>query len=99
MCVDRIASIAVLAPGDEQPPTTGSPTSHQPIPFAFRIWNFLACGIGHRLFDFGNGDASLWVILLDVLPIDTVPDDRPIVHGDQYILLGYTLDIGVASGI
>ena len=42
---------------------------------------------------------SHWVILLDVLPVGAVPDDRPIVHNAQYISLGYTLGIGVASGI
>src|SRR5438094_706663 len=98
MCVDRVATIAVLDPRNEQAPTSRSPTSHQPISFAFAIWNFFASGIGHRFFDFGNGDASLWVILLDVLPVGTVPDDRPIVHIVQYILWEYTLRLGVASG-
>ena len=41
----------------------------------------------------------IWMILIDVPPVGTVPDDRPIVHTDQYILQGYTLGIGVASGI
>ena len=69
------------------------------MPFAFGIWNFFAHGIGHGLFDVGNGNGSPWVILLDVLPIGTVPDDRPIVHSNQYISVGYTVGIGVARGI
>lgn len=47
-----------------------------------RVWDLelLRAWNRHRVFDFGNGDASLWVILLDVLPVGTVPNDRPIVH-------------------
>ena len=39
------------------------------------------------------------MVIFDVHPVGTVPDDRPIVHINQYISVGYTLGIGVASGI
>jgi len=94
MCVDRLASVAVLDPSDEQAPAIRGPPAHQPVPFAFRIWHFFSLGIGHCLFDVGDYDASLWVILLDVIPIGAVPDDRPIVHSNQYTSTGYTLGIG-----
>jgi hypothetical protein len=80
MCVDRIPTVAVLDPGDEQEPASCSPTSHKPVPRAFRIWHFFALGVGHCLFDLDCVDTSLWVVILDVLLVGTVPDDRPIVH-------------------
>jgi hypothetical protein len=99
MCVDGIPTIAVFDPGDEEGPAGRCSTSHQPIPHALGIWRFFAPGISHGFLNLGDGDTSLRVVLLDVLPISSVPDDRPIVHAHQYISSGYTSGKGVARGI
>jgi hypothetical protein len=80
MCVNRIAAIAVLDPGNEQAPASGSSTAHQPVPLTLRVRRFFAFGIGHGFFDLRSCKTSLWVVLLHVLPVGAVPDDRPIVH-------------------
>jgi len=96
--MDWIATTAVFDPGDQQAPTGVRAATDEPIPCAFWIWRLVAFRVGHDLLDLGGSDTSLRMVILDVLPVGTVPDDRPIVHGDQYISVGYTLGIRVPIG-
>src|SRR5438105_10523081 len=99
MCVDGIAPIAKLNPGDKKTATRRCRAPDQPVAGMLWIRHLVSLCVRHDLLDFGRGDRSLWVVLLDVLPIGSVPHDRPIVHSHQYIPTGYTLGKWVASGI
>ena len=90
MCVDRIPATEMLDPGDEHPATRGGPTSQKPVAVALQVGQFLTVRVRHGLVNLIGSDASLWVVLLDVHPIGSVPNDRPIVHDNQYTPMGYT---------
>ena len=99
MCVHGIPATTEFNPGDhETSPCRGS-ASDEPITLTLGIGHLLTVWVGHGLVNLVAGDASFRVIFFDVLPVGTVPDDRPVVHNREYTSTGYTLGIGVASGI
>ena len=80
MCVDWISATEMLDPGDEEPPAGCRSASNKPIACSCGIGQLLTVGVSHSFVDFADRNPSFWMIFLDVLPVGTVPDDRPIVH-------------------
>ncbi len=80
MCVDWITATEMLNPGNEKPPAGCRPASNKPIARSLGIGQLLTVGVSHGFVDLAGGNSSLCVIFLDVLPVGSVPDDRPIVH-------------------
>lgn len=80
MYVDGKTATAVLNPGHKQTSARLGPTTNKPVAGALHVRHLVTLWVRHRFFHFLDRDLPLRVVMLDVLPVSAVPDDRPIVH-------------------
>ena len=100
MCMDGIPAVAVIDPDYVKSATSQRTSSDSVVVWPPRIDGLFTLSIIHGFFDLSDADLAIRMVLLDVLPIGSVPHDRPLVHIWQYTSTGYPVGIyvGVASG-
>lgn len=80
--MDRVSTFGLIDPDHDQPAGVGRPADHL-VCLPLRHMHFDTIRIGKDLLDLLPRDASLRMLLAEMLAVGDVPDDWPIVHPES----------------